>query len=67
VKDFRCKTCESGGSLVQTGECRVRNFGVGKLEQVNKFCYLGDMIGEGGGAEEASRTKGRLHGASLQS
>ena len=59
VKDFRCKTCESGGSLVQTGEGRVRNFGVGKLEQVNKFCYLGDMIGEGGGAEEASRTRGR--------
>ena len=28
---------------------------VGKLECVNKFCYLGDMIGAGGGTEEASR------------
>ena len=28
---------------------------VGKLECVSKFCYLGDMIGSGGGAEEASR------------
>jgi len=30
-----------------------------KLECVNKFCYLGDMIGAGGGAEEASRTRVR--------
>ena len=27
---------------------------VGKLECVSKFCYLGDMISSGGGAEEAS-------------
>ena len=28
---------------------------VGKLECVSKFCYLGNVIGSGGGAEEASR------------
>jgi len=31
----------------------------GKLEWVDKFCYLGDMIGSGGGAEEASRARVR--------
>ena len=30
-----------------------------KLACVDKFCYLGDMIGTGGGAEEASRVRVR--------
>ena len=29
------------------------------LECVEKFCYLGDMIGAGGGAEEAARARVR--------
>jgi len=29
------------------------------LELVDKFCYLGDMVGKGGGTEEASRTSVR--------
>ena len=29
------------------------------LECVDKFCYLGDMIAAGGGAEEASRARVR--------
>src|SRR3989441_13038659 len=29
------------------------------LEVVDKFCYLGDVIGKGGGAEEASRARVR--------
>src|SRR2546425_1389079 len=28
-----------------------------ELEIVDKFCYLGDVIGKGGGAEEASRAR----------
>ena len=32
---------------------------VGKLECVSKFYYLEDMIGSGGGAEEASRARVR--------
>ena len=31
----------------------------GKVECVGKFCYLGDMIASGGGAEEASRARVR--------
>ena len=30
-----------------------------KLECVERFCYLGDMIGAGGGAKEASRARVR--------
>src|SRR5450755_4055524 len=30
-----------------------------KLEIVDRFCYLGDMLGKGGGAEEASRVRVR--------
>ena len=29
------------------------------LEMVDKFCYLGDMIGAAGGAKDASRTRAR--------
>src|SRR3989441_12050420 len=35
----------------------VRQFVLGareELEVVNKFCYLGDVIGKGGGAEKSS-------------
>jgi hypothetical protein len=31
----------------------------GNVECVEKFCYLGDMMGSGGGAEEASRARVR--------
>ena len=30
-----------------------------KMDCVNKFCYLGDVIGKGGGAEETSRNRVR--------
>ena len=30
-----------------------------KIEVVDKFCYLGDMIGSDGGVEETSRTRVR--------
>ena len=33
------------------------NGGGDTLECVDKFCYLGDMIGSGSGAEEASRMR----------
>ena len=28
-----------------------------KLECVSRFCYLGDMLGAGGGGEEAARAR----------
>ena len=31
--------------------------GDGILEMVQQFCYLGDMIGAGGGSEEAVRCR----------
>ena len=31
-----------------------------KLEIVDKFCYLGDMLGKCGGAEEASRVRCKM-------
>src|SRR5664279_2554907 len=55
INDFECRRCVDG---IMHGEPRkemeIEN--VGKLECVEKFCYLGDMIAEGGGdgAEEAS-------------
>ena len=36
-----------------------------RLEIVDKFCYLGDMIGAAGGAEDASRTPVRCGWTSL--
>ena len=38
-----------------------------KLECVEQFCYLGDMIGAGGGAEDASRVRTRCGGPSSES
>jgi hypothetical protein len=59
VVGFKCKKCVVGCSVEGEG---VKEISIGqddKLECVKKFCYLGDMIGEGGGAEEASRARVR--------
>src|SRR3989441_2829310 len=51
---FTCRNCTEGGAKV-TDE--VKQFVLGnndKIEVVEKFCYLGDVIGKGGGAEESS-------------
>ena len=56
VVDFKCIRCAEGTGREETMlEMEVEH--VGKLESVSKFCYLGDMIGSGGGAEEASRAR----------
>ena len=36
-----------------------------ELEVVDKFCYLGDVIGKGGGAEEASGARVRCFDENL--
>src|SRR5437867_6817049 len=59
VGDFKCRNCSGGGMKVVDG---VRQFVLGareELEVVDKFCYLGDVIGKGGGAEGASRARVR--------
>jgi len=58
VNDFKCKSCvESMGPEEVRSEVVIEN--VGKLERVDRFCYLGDMIGAGGGVEEATRARVR--------
>ena len=56
--DFTCPTCIHGtpGGPVRSELLLGQD---GALEIVNKFCYLGDMLAAGGGAEEASRTRVR--------
>jgi len=60
VAGFRCKTCVDGQlfrGVVAMKEIIV--ILLDKLECVEKFCYLGYLIGAGGGAEEASRARVR--------
>ena len=58
VTDFKCATCINGTSSDSVVKELVLGED-GKLECVDRFCYLGDMIGAGGGVEEASRTRVR--------
>jgi hypothetical protein len=49
--------CVNGNS-VQSGELKEISLGAGlQLECVEKFCYLGEMIGARGGAEEGESEK----------
>ena len=55
--NFKCSTCTNGLPPVAE-DCREISLSDGaKLECVSRFCYLGDMLGEGGGCEEALRTR----------
>src|SRR5271155_1367425 len=55
VADFKSATCINGTSSDSVVKELVLGED-GKLECVDRFCYLGDMIGAGSGAEEALRT-----------
>ena len=60
VVDFKCSRCIGGFTKSQVEKIKEVEIGVNeKLECVEKFCYLGDMIGAGGGAGEASRARVR--------
>src|SRR6059036_3042747 len=59
VKDFKCRNCSGGGMKVVDGVGQFVLEAREELEVVDKFCYLGDFIGKGGGAEEASRARVR--------
>ena len=60
VVGFECSRCIYGDAR-EAAEARkeMEIDGDGNVECVGKFCYLGDMIGSGGGAEEASRARVR--------
>src|SRR5271157_5206058 len=56
--DYQCPICVNGGKA-RTADKKELLLGQEKLECVDKFCYLGDMIGAGGGAEDAVRARTR--------
>jgi hypothetical protein len=62
VSDFHCAKCVRC-SPVQSEKLKEISLGAEsadiRLECVGKFCYLGDVVGAGGGAEEASRARVR--------
>src|SRR3989441_962022 len=59
VGDFKCRNCSEGGAKVVDGVSQFVLRAREELEVVDKFCYLCDVIGKGGGAEEASRARVR--------
>src|SRR6267154_4596169 len=57
--NFKCRNCAVGGVKVVDD---LKQFVLGngeKVEVVEIFCYLGDVIGKGGRAEESSRARVR--------
>src|SRR5664279_5503113 len=59
VVDFHCRKCADCDITSQV-ERKEIEIGVNEnLKCVEQFCYLGDMIGTGGGAEDASRVRTR--------
>ena len=56
---FQCESCRA--NITKCGEGQEkREVLLGqecKVECVDSFCYLGDTIGSGGGAEDAARTR----------
>ena len=56
VIGIKCSRCVEGTGREETIK-KIEVEHVGMLECVGKFCYLGDMIGSGCGAEEASRAR----------
>ena len=60
MRNCICGRCRGGGKPERTEGQQQISLGHGQsLECVEKFCYLGDMIGAGGGAEDASRARVR--------
>src|SRR5207244_7670954 len=60
--NYRCTVCKGQTSStegVKRLEPLLNGEGRGGLECVTKFCYLRDMVGAGGGAEDAARTRVR--------
>ena len=62
MSDFHCTKCLRC-SPVRSEELKEIPLGAVlaglRLECVGKFCYLGDVVGAGGGAEDASRARVR--------
>ena len=64
--DFTCRIC-IGGGIKLVGEAKQFVFGTSnKIEVVEKFCYLGDVIRKEGGAEESLRARVRCAWGKIQ-
>ena len=68
VDTFVCKVCERAEDVEDTDADEGMGLGNGVcIENVRKFCYLGDMVNGGGGANSASVARVRVRGESLKS
>ena len=57
---YQCPICSGKVQSCMDAEKKLEiQLGEDKIECVEKFCYLGDMLGAGGGVEEASRNRVR--------
>ena len=56
---FRCRRCLEKGLVATVLQREVEIKPNVKLECEPKFCYLGDTLGAGGGADEAARARVR--------
>ncbi len=52
VIDFECATCK--GEYIVQPRCEKVEFSDVSLECMDEFCYLGDKLSAGGGAEACS-------------
>ena len=59
VKDFVCSTCNSGQTSKSPETKESVTIGGSSYDIVSQFCYLGDMLSAGGGAEASSITRTR--------
>src|SRR5207247_3595662 len=54
IGNLMCKNCTAGGVKVVHEVKQFVLVNNDKMKVVGKFCYLGNVIGKGGGAEESS-------------
>ena len=55
--DYRCARCMGNACPIGSRPQNEVQVGPDKLEVVASFCYLGDMLSDGGGCEKAVTTR----------
>ena len=54
---FRCSSCVSGDTVGLENKHELKLNACDALEIVSRLCYVGDMIGAGGDAGDATRAR----------